>query len=113
MQDRFDPYQQWLGISTADQPPDHYRLLGLPPFTDDREAISRAARARIGQVRLADAGRQPELAERLVAELSLARQTLLDPPKKLTYDAILRGVRVSTADGRPERPSIGPATPGG
>ena len=119
MQDRFDPYQQWLGISAADQPPDHYRLLGLPPFTDDREAISRVARARIGQVRLADAGRQPELAERLVAELTLAWQTLLDPPKKLTYDAILRGVRVSTAGGRPEssrtwaeRPPVGPTAPG-
>ncbi len=80
----------WLGIPAAEQPPHHYRLLGLPLFTDDRAAISRALRARIAQVRLADAGRQPELAERLVAELTFARQTLLDPPKKLTYDAILR-----------------------
>jgi hypothetical protein len=101
MQDGFDPYQQWLGIPAVEQPPDHYRLLGLPPFTGDRTAISRAAEARIAQVRLADAGRQPQLAERLVAALTMARQTLLDPPKKLTYDAILRGARVSLAAGQP------------
>ena len=101
MQDRFDPYQQWLGIPVAEQPPHHYRLLGLPPFTDDRAAISRAVQSRIAQVRLADAGRQPELVQRLVAELTLARQTLLDPPRKLTYDAILRGARVSRAAAQP------------
>jgi hypothetical protein len=101
MQDRFDPYQQWLGIPAAEQPPHHYRLLGLPLFTEDRVAISRAVQARIAQVRLADAGRQPELVERLVAELTLARQTLLDPPRKLTYDAILRGARISRAAAQP------------
>jgi hypothetical protein len=90
-----------LGIPAAEQPPHHYRLLGLPLFTDDQAAISRALQARIAQVRLADAGRQPELAERLVAELTLARQTLLDPPKKLTYDAILRGARISLAAAQP------------
>jgi hypothetical protein len=101
MQDGFDPYQQWLGIPPAGHPPDHYRLLGLPAFTGDRAAISRAAQARIAQVRLADAGRQPELAERLVAELTLARQTLLDPPRKATYDAILRGARIAQAAAEP------------
>jgi hypothetical protein len=101
MQDGFDPYQQWLGIPPAEHPPDHYRLLGLPAFTGDRATISRAAQARIAQVRLADAGRQPELAERLVAELTLARQTLLDPPRKATYDAILRGARIAATAAEP------------
>ena len=26
----FDPYQKWLGIPPAEQPPTHYRLLNLP-----------------------------------------------------------------------------------
>lgn len=29
MPDRFDPYHQWLGIPPKDQPPNHYRLLGV------------------------------------------------------------------------------------
>ena len=28
----FDPYHRWLGISRNDQPPNHYRLLGLEMF---------------------------------------------------------------------------------
>jgi hypothetical protein len=25
----FDPYYHWLGIAPKDQPPNHYRLLGV------------------------------------------------------------------------------------
>ena len=31
----FDPYHQWLSIPPKDQPPDHYRLLGLARFEGD------------------------------------------------------------------------------
>jgi hypothetical protein len=101
MQGVFDPYQQWLGIPPTEFPPDHYRLLGLPPFTGDRAEISRAAEARIAQVRQADGGRQPQLAERLVKELTQARQALLDPTRKPTYDAILRGARIAQTAAAP------------
>ena len=32
MNQPFDPYHQWLGISPKDQPPNHYRLLGIDVF---------------------------------------------------------------------------------
>ena len=32
MAESFDPYESWLGIPPEDQPPNHYRLLGLKPF---------------------------------------------------------------------------------
>jgi hypothetical protein len=35
----FDPYHKWLGISPKEQPPTHYRLLGLQAFESDREVI--------------------------------------------------------------------------
>ena len=30
--ENFDPYHKWLGISPKDQPPHHYRLLGIDLF---------------------------------------------------------------------------------
>ena len=32
----FDPYYRWLGIPPEEQPPDHYRLLGVKVFEDMR-----------------------------------------------------------------------------
>jgi hypothetical protein len=32
MAEAFDAYYQWLGISPKDQPPNHYRLLGIDVF---------------------------------------------------------------------------------
>ena len=37
----FDPYHKWLGIPPKDQPPNHYRLLGLSLFESDPEVIRR------------------------------------------------------------------------
>ena len=28
----FDPYHEWMGIPPSEQPPNHYRLLGLSEF---------------------------------------------------------------------------------
>ena len=30
--EHFDPYHDWLGIAPKDQPPNHYRLLGVDLF---------------------------------------------------------------------------------
>ncbi|KKL18858.1 hypothetical protein LCGC14_2471340, partial [marine sediment metagenome] len=43
MSDTFDPYQAWLRISPEEQPPHHYRLLGLDPFEEKAQVIERAA----------------------------------------------------------------------
>ena len=42
MPEEFDPYYLWLGIPPEEQPPNHYRLLGLRQFEDNREVISYA-----------------------------------------------------------------------
>ena len=47
----FDPYHQWLGISPKDQPPNHYRLLGVDLFESDLDVISNAADQRMAHVR--------------------------------------------------------------
>ena len=43
MSDTFDPYYIWLGIPPEDQPPNHYRLLGVTLFENNREVIEAAA----------------------------------------------------------------------
>ena len=39
----FDPYQVWLGIPAAEQPVNHYRLLGVSQFEPDYNVIRDAA----------------------------------------------------------------------
>ena len=39
----FDPYYTWLAIPPADQPPHHYRLLGIEPLESDRDVMLSAA----------------------------------------------------------------------
>ena len=41
MSDQFDPYHVWLGIPPEEQPPSHYRLLGLRPLEADGDVISK------------------------------------------------------------------------
>jgi hypothetical protein len=43
MSSDFDPYHKWLGIGPAEQPPSHYRLLGIPEFESDPQVIDAAA----------------------------------------------------------------------
>ena len=42
MSDQFDPYHVWLGIPPEEQPPNHYRLLGLRPLETNADVISNA-----------------------------------------------------------------------
>ena len=41
--DGFDPYYKWLGIPPEEQPPTHYRLLGIVQFEADPDVIANAA----------------------------------------------------------------------
>ena len=41
--DGFDPYRKWLGIPPQEQPPNHYRLLGIGLFESDFDVISNAS----------------------------------------------------------------------
>lgn len=48
----FDPYGSWLGIPPQEQPPDHYRLLGVKRFEQDLAVIKTHADQRIRQVNM-------------------------------------------------------------
>lgn len=89
-QTAFDPYYKWLGIPPEEQPPNHYRLLGLRVFESDLDVIDAAANRQMGYVRQCATGEHGEASQTLLNELSAARVTLLNPDKKTAYDAKLR-----------------------
>ncbi len=86
----FDPYHKWLGILPKDQPPHHYRLLGLEPFEGDLQVIEGAADRQIGFLRKFQSGEQAAACQKLLNEVSRARLCLLKPAAKAAYDNELR-----------------------
>jgi hypothetical protein len=89
----FDPYHKWLGISPREQPPTHYRLLGIEPFEPDPDVISNAADQRMTHIRSLQSGQRAALSQKLLNEISAARLCLLDPQAKAAYDATLRAAQ--------------------
>jgi len=89
----FDPYYHWLGIPPEDQPPDHYRLLGIERFESNPEVIRSAADRQTIHLGTYRAGPDGELAKRLAAEVQAARLCLLDPGRRAAYDQKLRARR--------------------
>jgi len=86
----FDPYHKWLSIPPKDQPPHHYRLLGVDLFEDDPDVIEAAADQRMAHLRTYQTGPRSELSQKLLSEVAAARVCLLDAQKKAAYDARLR-----------------------
>ena len=83
----FDPYHKWLGIPREEQPPNHYRLLGIALFESDPEVIDAAANRQMAYLQGCATGTQALLSQRLLNEVAAARLCLLTPEKKATYDA--------------------------
>jgi formylglycine-generating enzyme required for sulfatase activity len=90
MSETFDPYYKWLGIPPDEQPPNHYRLLGISAFESDDEVITRAADRLIAYVQDLQRGKHAGLAVQIRNEVSNARVCLLNTEKKAEYDRRLR-----------------------
>ena len=112
MPEAFDAYHRWLGISPKDQPPNHYRLLGIDVFEPDSDVIANAADKQMAHIRSFQAGEHSGLSQRILNEIAAARVCLLNPNKKAAYDERLRGQIAVTASepeqgGVPDRSQIG------
>ena len=91
MNQNFDPYYKWLGIPPKDQPPHHYRLLGIELFEADSEVIDAASNRLMAYLHDLAAGDEEGHSQRLLNEISIARTTLLNKSEKKKYDSELRG----------------------
>ena len=56
MDQPFDPYHTWLGIPPEEQPPHHYRLLGIKPFEEKPAVIESAADRQMAHLRSFQSG---------------------------------------------------------
>lgn len=86
----FDPYHLWLGIPPEEQPPNHYRLLGIAPLEKNADVIATAADRQMSHLRTFQSGMYSALSQDLLNEVAAARLCLLDPVKKAAYDTQLR-----------------------
>ncbi|MDA1016679.1 MAG: hypothetical protein O3A00_19750 [Planctomycetota bacterium] len=86
----FDPYHKWLGIPPSEQPPNHYRLLGLEPFEADLDVIDTAADRAMSFLQQCSTGDQIEASQKLLNEVSQARVRLLNAKHKRAYDEQLK-----------------------
>jgi hypothetical protein len=86
----FDAYHKWLAIPPAEQPPNHYRLLGLPLFENDQEVIAAAAVQRMNWVRKFQKGETAEAAVKITKEITQAWARLLNVEQKQRYDTALK-----------------------
>jgi hypothetical protein len=90
MSESFNGYHVWLGIPPSEQPPNHYRLLGIAIFETDLDVIDHAADRQMAHVRTFQSGRNAGLSQRILNELSAARMCLLNVQRKADYDGELR-----------------------
>jgi formylglycine-generating enzyme required for sulfatase activity/serine/threonine protein kinase len=86
----FDPYHKWLGIPPVEQPPTHYRLLGLQTFETDKEVILGAVMRQSAHLKTFQLGQRAALTQKILNEVSAAKVCLLDPQRKAAYDDRLR-----------------------
>ena len=86
----FDPYHKWLGIAPKDQPPHHYRLLGIDLFESDLDVIDIAANKQMAYLQSCAIGAKLVFSQRLLNEIAAARLCLLNAKEKAAYDAKLR-----------------------
>ena len=91
----FNAYHKWLGIPLEEQPPNHYRLLGIALFEKDRDAIIAALDQRQDYLKQKAAGPRGELAAPLLEDLQQARLCLLNRLTKAHYDKTLHAQGVT------------------
>jgi hypothetical protein len=87
--DDFDPYREWLGITTDLRPPNHYELFGLPLLRAEPAEVAEAFRLRVACVTPHLTGKHGAVADRVLSELAAAKVELLTPTTKRMYDAAL------------------------
>lgn len=110
MAEEFDAYHKWLGIPPSEQPPNHYRLLGLTDYEADLDVIDAAANQRMSYVRECASGPHIELSQRILNHISSARLELLQPKTKDKYDAGLRHAEESGDEEEHDTAALGMVT---
>ncbi len=121
MAEQFNPYRKWLGIAPEEQPPNHYRLLGINLYEADGDVIQDAADQQMSHVQRHKLGPHGARSQKLLNELSAAKLCLLKPDQKAEYDRHLREQQAarnrpaaapnSAPASAPGQPAVSPSLP--
>jgi len=82
---------EWLAIPLEEQPADYYRLIGVNCFEADMNIVIGAAEQRLRFLSQFDAPEQIAVASEIRELIEAARNHLLSPSAKQSYDNQLRG----------------------
>ena len=102
----FNHLYKWLGIAPQEQPPNHYRLLGINIFEDDMDVIANAGDARMAYVKNFQTTEHSDSSQTIMNQIAEARVCLLNPIKKTEYDQALKQVEAFSEKSLPWSPSI-------
>ena len=102
MPEAFDAYYKWLAIPPSEQPPNHYRLLGVALFESDADVLASAADKQMAHIRSFQTGQHSALSQKILNEIAAARICLLSAAKKVAYDEWLRG-QIATVASPPQQ----------
>ena len=109
-----DYLYEWFGIPPEEQPPNHYRLLGIGLFEKDTGVINAAAEKQLLLLHDLVKGGHGEVAVKLSQQIRAVRLLLLDPEKKQAYDLTLQAQQgVSKPPVQAGSPRMGHAGPHG
>lgn len=104
--EEFDAYYRWLGIPPEEQPPSHYRLLGLPVFEEDLEVIANCADRQRSFVKRQSANvkKLEALGQKILNEIETARICLMNAEKRQAYNEKLRSQLLGQQKASPAPP---------
>src|SRR5690242_13871883 len=97
MPGEFDPLYHWLRIPPSEQPPLHYRLLGLVLFEINADVISTPADRQMSHVRNFQGGKHEGDAAEVLNQLAGAQICLLNAQRRQAYDDQLRKTLATTS----------------
>ncbi len=90
MDQEFDPYLELLGIPKSEQPPNCYRLLGIPEYTSNKQVIANGAARQMQFLRRVGGDQYLTEVQAILNEISKVRIILLDDDKRTEYDRNLK-----------------------
>lgn len=97
-QHSFDPYHVWLGIPPKEQPPNHYRLLGLELYEDNPDVIDAAANRQSTYLQTMAAGPERKACQKILNEIANARLCLLTEERRQKYNNQLQETCTSSSE---------------
>lgn len=106
--EEFDPYLEWLDIPPMIRPLNHYLILGLKVFENDKATIIARSDERLVRLKKFQTGPRGELSQALCDQVAQAKAVLISAEKKANYDQQLRAT-LDQADLRAEQSQVEPA----